>query len=77
MQNKQDISKRLAQLIKQLRTEKHFTQEDLSDKTGLDYKHIQRLESFKVKNDPKFSTLVKLAGAFDIKVSKIVDYLLE
>ncbi len=39
--------------------------------SGIDYKHIQNLESLIKINDPKISTLVKLAKALNIPISDI------
>ena len=66
-----DIAKKLARQIRGLRKEKGLTQEKLAELAGIDYKHIQLLES---KNPPysKLDTLEKLAKAFKISVSKLL-----
>jgi transcriptional regulator with XRE-family HTH domain len=69
------ISNRLARFIKAKRTERGLTQERLAVLAAIEYKHIQNLESFKRINDPKLSTLIKLANAFEISISEIVDYI--
>lgn len=67
------IEKKLAKRIKELRKKHGLTQERLSDLSGIDYKHIQLLES---KNPPsaKLQTLEKLAKAFGISVSELTNF---
>ena len=67
------IRLKLAKRLKELRKAKRYTQEDLADKAGLAYKHIQRLES-KAPNAAKIDTLEKLAKAFGINCSKLLDF---
>lgn len=67
-----DIRLKLAKRIVILRKEKNLTQEQLADLSGIDYKHIQLLES-KNPSDPKLTTLEKLAKAFKIRLSELVD----
>ena len=67
------IEKKLAKRLKELRKETKLTQERLAELSGIDYKHIQLLES---NNPPaaKINTIEKLAKAFKISVSKLVDF---
>ena len=67
------IKKKLAKRIRELRKKNGLTQEKLSGLSGIDYKHIQLLES---KNPPaaKLDTLEKLAKAFKISPSKLIDF---
>ena len=67
-----DISKNIATFLKQKRKELNLTQEQLAEKSGIEYKHIQNLESFKRINDPKISTLYKLSKALDIDIEDII-----
>lgn len=69
------ISISLASYIKKKRQEQNLTQEQLANLSKIDYKHIQNLESSKRVNDPKLSTLRKLAKALNVPVSEIVDHL--
>lgn len=69
------FSLRLADYIKTRRAELAITQEELAEISGIDSKHIQNLESYKKINDPKLSTLYKLAIALDDEVSNILDYI--
>ncbi|MBL7198002.1 MAG: helix-turn-helix transcriptional regulator [Candidatus Omnitrophica bacterium] len=67
------ITIKLANRIKRLRKKKSLTQEKLSELSGIDYKHIQLLES---KNPPaaKLDTIEKLAKAFKMSVSKFLNF---
>jgi transcriptional regulator with XRE-family HTH domain len=59
--------------IRQLRKKHRYTQQRLSELAEIDYKHIQLLES---KRPPavKIDTLEKLAKAFNISISKLLDF---
>ena len=63
----------LAKRIKELRKRRGLTQEKLSELSGVDYKHIQLLES---KNPPaaKINTIEKLAKAFKITSSALLRF---
>jgi len=69
----EEIRRKLAKRLKQLRGKRGFTQEDLADKADIAYKHIQRLEG-KKPNAAKIDTLEKLAKAFGVSVSKLMDF---
>lgn len=58
--------------MRQLRKKNSYTQERLSELSGIDYKHIQLLEG---KRPPavRIDTLEKLAKAFNISISKLLD----
>jgi len=68
-----DIRIKLAKRIRELRKKKGLTQEKLSELSGIDYKHIQLLES---NNPPaaKLDTIEKLAKAFKISPSKLLNF---
>lgn len=68
-------SVRLARFLKEKRKQLHLTQEKLSEYAGIDYKHIQRLESPINKNDPRLSTLLKLANALKITPEELLKQL--
>ncbi|MBM3245987.1 MAG: helix-turn-helix transcriptional regulator [Candidatus Omnitrophica bacterium] len=59
--------------IRQLRKKYGYTQEKLSELSEIDYKHIQLLES---KRPPaiKIDTLEKIAKAFNMSISKFLDF---
>lgn len=50
-----------------------MSQQKLAELADLDYKHIQRLES-KNPTDVKLETIEKLAKAFKISCSKLLDF---
>jgi len=75
MKNLKEISMRLAEFIKEKRVELNLTQEQLAEISRIDYTHIQNTESLKRINDPKLSTLQKLAKGLNISVSEIADHL--
>ncbi len=62
---------RIGQRIREVRTDKHLTQEYLSDKTGVNVSHISNIETNKVKIS--LTLLVQICNALDITI----DYLLE
>jgi transcriptional regulator with XRE-family HTH domain len=66
-----DIRLKLAKRLKDLRKRKKITQERLAELSGIDYKHIQLLESRKAPA-AKLDTLEKLAKALNISISRLV-----
>ncbi len=69
----QDIRLRLAARLRSLRKKYGYSQQRLAELADLDYKHVQLLES---KHPPaaRLDTLEKLAKAFDISCSKLLDF---
>lgn len=67
-----NIRLKTAKRIKELRRKRGYTQEALSELTDIDYKYLQRIEG---KNPPniKLETLERLAKAFKISVSKLLE----
>ena len=67
------IEKKLAKKLRDLRKKAGLTQERLAELSGVDYKHIQLLES---KNPPaaKLNTIEKIAKAFKIKPSELLSF---
>jgi len=67
------IALRFAKKLRELRKEYGYTQEHLAGLSGIDYKHIQRLES---KNPPavRIDTLEKIAKAFNLPISELVKF---
>lgn len=67
------INQKMAARLRKLREKHGFTQEKLAELSGIDYKHIQLLES---NNPPaaKLDTIEKLAKAFKITPSKLLDF---
>ena len=69
----EDAKQKLAVRLRALRKKYDYTQEKLSELSGIDYKHIQLLES----NNPSaatIDTLEKLAKAFHISVSELLKF---
>ena len=68
-----NINIRFGNCLKDMRKKKKITQEELAYLADLEYKYIQRLEG-KKPSSPTLNTLEKLAKAFDISVSKLLDF---
>jgi len=68
----ENINIRFSKRLKILRKKRKLTQEGLAQASGLDYKYIQRLEGNK-PSSPTLNSLQKLAKAFDITVSELID----
>jgi transcriptional regulator with XRE-family HTH domain len=68
-----DICKKLAKRIKSLRKKCGLTQEKLAEISGIDYKHVQLLES-QNPSAAKIDTLEKLAKAFKISPSELIKF---
>lgn len=58
--------------LRALRKKHGITQEALAETAGIDYKHLQKLES-KTPSAATIDTLEKLAAAFKISISKLLD----
>ena len=67
------IKLKVGKKIKEWRRKCGYTQEKLSEKANTDYKYLQKIEG---KNPPnlKVETLEKLAKAFNISISKLLDF---
>ncbi|MBN1870006.1 MAG: helix-turn-helix transcriptional regulator [Candidatus Omnitrophica bacterium] len=67
------INQKFANRLRELRQKFGYTQEKLAELAGVDYKHVQLLES---KNAPaaKLDTVEKIAKAFKIDVSKLLKF---
>lgn len=68
-----EIRLKLGLRMRRLRKKNSYTQEKLSELSDIDYKHIQLLES---KRPPavKIDTIEKLAKAFNMSISKLLDF---
>lgn len=69
-----DIRITFAKRLRKLRQKKGWTQEGLAERADLAYRHVQRLESLKNPPPAKIDTLGKLAKAFGITPSKLIDF---
>ncbi|MDO9464559.1 MAG: helix-turn-helix transcriptional regulator [bacterium] len=67
------ITLKLGRKIKELRRKCEYTQEELAQLAKIDYKYLQKIEG---KNPPniKIETIEKLAKAFKIKPSKLLEF---
>lgn len=65
-------NKDLAQKVKALRNRKGLSQEELSDKTGLSLRTIQRIENG--ETEPRGDSLKRLAFTFDVSPDEIADW---
>ena len=63
----------LAKRIKELRKLHGYTQEGFAVKMGCDYKYLQKIES-KSPPNVKLETLEKMSKAFNLDVSKLLDF---
>jgi len=68
-----DIKSRLARRIRSLRKEYGYSQEELADRAGVDYKHFQRLES-KTPVAARIDTLEKIAKGLDVSLKELFDF---
>lgn len=69
---KRNIKVSYAARLRKLRKEYGYTQQKLAELSDIEYKHVQRLES-KKPCDVKLTTLEKIAKAFNITISKLLD----
>ena len=68
-------NKDLAQRIRVLRNRKGYSQEELSEKTGLSLRTIQRVENG--ETEPRGDTLKRLAIVFEVSPDEIVDWTIQ
>lgn len=64
-----DARKRLGALVRELRTERQWSQESLAARAGLSYKFVGEVE--RGTANPTVSTLVALAGALGVGVGDL------
>lgn len=62
---------RFAHALRALRKAKGLTQESLAQKAGIDYKHLQKLES-NTPSSPTLGTMEKLAQGLGIPLLELV-----
>ena len=58
--------------IKEIRKQRHITQQELADVVGLDIGYISKLEVG--RNFPKIGTLEKIAKALDVELYKLFQF---
>ena len=61
----------LARRIKELRNRKGFSQEELSEKSGLSLRTIQRIENG--ETEPRGDSLKRLSVAFEVNPDDLID----
>jgi transcriptional regulator with XRE-family HTH domain len=61
----------IAEKIKQIRTQKGFSQEELAEKTNLSLRTIQRVENG--KSDPRGNTIIRIAEALNVNIDTFID----
>ena len=71
--NTPQIRLQLAGQLKKLRKKYKLTQEQMSEKIGMDIRYYQRLESAK-PNAVKIDTIDKISKALKISASKLLDF---
>jgi len=62
----------LAKKIKELRTRKGFSQDELADTAGVNLRTVQRIESG--ETEPRGDTLKRLAGALGVTSDELIDW---
>jgi len=67
------IVRKLSKRLRELRKKNGLTQEKLAEIADISYKNVQYLES-KNPTCPSLITIHKLAKAFKIKPSKLIDF---
>ena len=66
------LTKKIGQRIVELRTQKGWSQSDLARACNKDRQAIEKLENGKV--NPTLYTLLEVANALEIALSKLVDF---
>ena len=69
-----DIRVGFAKRLRGLRLKNKWTQEQLAEYADMAYRHVQRLESTNNPPPAKIDTIEKLAKAFKISPSKLLDF---
>lgn len=64
-----DIAKQLGLRIRELRNERHMSQEELSFKAGISPAHLGQIE--RALKNPTIDTVAKIAAALDIPVASL------
>ena len=70
---KTSIKSKLSKIIKQLRKDRCYTQEKLSELAKVDYKYLQRIEG-KTPPNIKIETLEKIAKALKVSPSELLNF---
>ncbi|MCH5277144.1 MAG: helix-turn-helix transcriptional regulator [Desulfovibrionaceae bacterium] len=65
------ITQNFTQALRKLRSDKKLTQEELAQRSGIDYKYLQKLEG-QNPSSPTLSTLCKLAKGLGITLAELI-----
>lgn len=65
------ITQKFSRTLKRLRAEKTLTQEELAQRSGVDYKYLQKLEGHH-PSSPTLSTLEKLSKGLGIPLAEFI-----
>jgi DNA-binding Xre family transcriptional regulator len=71
--NMPSIEAKFSKRLRELREDRKLTQEELAARSGLDYKHIQRLEGSD-PSSPTLATIEKLANALDLQPWQLLKF---
>lgn len=66
-----DINIKFSQVLKTIRKSKGLTQEQLAERSDIDYKYLQKLEG-KNPSSPTLSVLEKLSRGLEISLSELI-----
>lgn len=66
------LKKQLGIKIKKLRKSRGLTQEQLSEKLRIDYRHLSGIETG--QNTPSLKLLLSISNQFEIKIIEIFDF---
>ena len=58
-------------MLRKLRNDKKLTQEELAQRSGVDYKYLQKLEG-QNPSSPTLSTLKKLANGLNVPLTELI-----
>lgn len=72
MQGSDENLLHLGEYLRNLRKKRKLTLENICYKNGLEPSTLSRIEQGKV--DAKYLTLMKLANAYDMKISQLLDF---
>lgn len=66
-----DINNKFSKALKSIRKSKGLTQEQLAERSDIDYKYLQKLEG-KNPSSPTLSVLEKLSRGLEISLSELI-----
>ena len=66
-----DINNKFSKALKSIRKSKGLTQEQMAERSDIDYKYLQKLEG-KTPSSPTLSELEKLSRGLEISLSELI-----